>query len=195
MWETTFARNSHAGFGKPFYEPNILPSMVFGLKVLTKSGVAISRKCCFPHGKLPQFRRRLSKRCSYGHETHFGGQNEQSRFGGAGRKSRRRVPRIPLFDKPAFSRFSQNISTAIRGLPSRGHCDAGPNRHWTTLWHPNQYHLDGIYCAESLMMCRSRIANTMIFCNKFACYGSQTKIFGTSKNSRARHFVSTFHRF
>ena len=50
MWETTFARNSHAGFGKPFYEPNILPSMVFGLKVLTKSGVAISRKCCFPHG-------------------------------------------------------------------------------------------------------------------------------------------------
>ena len=45
-----FARNSHAGFGKPFYEPNILISIVFGRKVLTKSGVAISRKCCFPHG-------------------------------------------------------------------------------------------------------------------------------------------------
>ena len=45
-----FARNSHAGFGKPFYEPNMLSSMVFGRKVLTKSGVAISRKSCFPHG-------------------------------------------------------------------------------------------------------------------------------------------------
>ena len=51
MWETTFARNSHARFGKPFYEPNILLSMVYGRKVLTKSGVGISRKCCFPHGR------------------------------------------------------------------------------------------------------------------------------------------------
>ena len=53
MWETTFARNSHARFGKQFYEPNILLSMVYGRKVLTKSGVGISRKCCFPHGLFP----------------------------------------------------------------------------------------------------------------------------------------------
>ena len=28
MWETTFARNSHAGLGRPVYEPSILASMV-----------------------------------------------------------------------------------------------------------------------------------------------------------------------
>ena len=28
MWETTFPRNSHAGLGRPVYEPNILVSMV-----------------------------------------------------------------------------------------------------------------------------------------------------------------------
>jgi hypothetical protein len=28
MWETTFARNSHAGLGRPVYEPNTCVSMV-----------------------------------------------------------------------------------------------------------------------------------------------------------------------
>ncbi len=28
MWETTFPRNSHAGLGRPVYEPNILASML-----------------------------------------------------------------------------------------------------------------------------------------------------------------------
>ena len=57
VWvETTFARNRHAGFGKPFYERNILTSMVFDRKVLTQSGVAISRKCCFPHGSQDAYR-------------------------------------------------------------------------------------------------------------------------------------------
>ncbi len=28
MWETTFARNSHAGLGRPVYEPSILVSIV-----------------------------------------------------------------------------------------------------------------------------------------------------------------------
>ncbi len=28
MWETTFPRNSHAGLGRPFYEPNMLVSML-----------------------------------------------------------------------------------------------------------------------------------------------------------------------
>jgi hypothetical protein len=32
------------------YESNILFSIGYGRKVLTKSGVGISRKCCFPHG-------------------------------------------------------------------------------------------------------------------------------------------------
>ena len=50
MWETTFPRNSHAGLGRPFYELNILTSMKHVRKVPTQSGVAISRKCCFPHG-------------------------------------------------------------------------------------------------------------------------------------------------
>jgi len=50
MWETTFPRNSHAGLGRPFYERNILTSMKPVRKVPTQSGVAISRKCCFPHG-------------------------------------------------------------------------------------------------------------------------------------------------
>jgi hypothetical protein len=50
MWETTFPRNSHAGLGRRFYEPNILTSMKHFRKVPTQSGVAISRKCCFPHG-------------------------------------------------------------------------------------------------------------------------------------------------
>ncbi len=50
MWETAFPRNSHAGLGKPLYEPNILMSMKHLRKVPTQSGVAISRKCCFPHG-------------------------------------------------------------------------------------------------------------------------------------------------
>jgi hypothetical protein len=53
MWETTFPRNSHAGLGKPLYEPDILVSMKHFRKVPTQSGVAISRKCCFPHGFLP----------------------------------------------------------------------------------------------------------------------------------------------
>jgi len=51
MWETTFPRNSHAGLGRPFYEQNILTSMKHFRKVPTQSDVAISRKCCFPHGK------------------------------------------------------------------------------------------------------------------------------------------------
>ena len=41
MWETTFARNSHAGLGRPFYERNILTSMKHFRKVPTQSGVAI----------------------------------------------------------------------------------------------------------------------------------------------------------
>jgi len=53
MWETTFPRNSHAGLGRPFYEQNILTSMKHVRKVPTQSGVAISRKCCFPHGHRP----------------------------------------------------------------------------------------------------------------------------------------------
>ena len=28
MWETTFPRNSHAGLGKPVYEPSTLVSML-----------------------------------------------------------------------------------------------------------------------------------------------------------------------
>jgi len=32
------------------YESNIPFSKGYGRKVLTKSGVGISRKCCFPHG-------------------------------------------------------------------------------------------------------------------------------------------------
>ena len=50
MWETTFARNTQAGFCKENYESNILFSIAYGRKVLTKSGLGISRKCCFPHG-------------------------------------------------------------------------------------------------------------------------------------------------
>ena len=50
MWETTFARNTQAGFCKEVYESNILFSIGYGRKVLTKSGLGISRKCCFPHG-------------------------------------------------------------------------------------------------------------------------------------------------
>jgi hypothetical protein len=50
MWETTFPRNTHAGFCKQMYESNIPFSIGYGRKVLTKSGVGISRKCCFPHG-------------------------------------------------------------------------------------------------------------------------------------------------
>ena len=42
MWETTFARNSHAGLGRPFYERNILTSMKSFRKAPTQSGVAIS---------------------------------------------------------------------------------------------------------------------------------------------------------
>jgi hypothetical protein len=55
MWETTFPRNSHAGLGRPFYERNILTSMKHVRKVPTQSGVAISRKCCFPHGPSLQW--------------------------------------------------------------------------------------------------------------------------------------------
>ncbi len=52
MWETTFARLTHAGLGRPINEDNILPSMHdASLKSLcTQSGVGKSRKCCFPHG-------------------------------------------------------------------------------------------------------------------------------------------------
>ncbi len=28
MWETTFPRNSHAGLGKPFYEPSMLVNIL-----------------------------------------------------------------------------------------------------------------------------------------------------------------------
>jgi len=51
MWETTFPRNSHAGLGRSLYERNILTNMKHVRKVPTQSGVAISRKCCFPHGR------------------------------------------------------------------------------------------------------------------------------------------------
>ena len=51
--ETTFPRNSHAGLGRSFYERYILTSMKQVRKVPTQSGVAISRKCCFPHGSRP----------------------------------------------------------------------------------------------------------------------------------------------
>ena len=50
MWETTFARNTQAGFCKEIYESNILFSIGYGRKVLTKSCLGITRKCCFPHG-------------------------------------------------------------------------------------------------------------------------------------------------
>jgi hypothetical protein len=36
------------------YESNIPSSIGYGRKVLTKSGVGISRKCCFPHGKTSE---------------------------------------------------------------------------------------------------------------------------------------------
>jgi len=58
MWETTFPRNIHAGLGRPFYEQNILTSMKYVRKVPTQSGVAISRKCCFPHGRNAYEKRR-----------------------------------------------------------------------------------------------------------------------------------------
>ena len=50
MWETTLARNSHAGLGKDFTIKDHTKEYVRFVKWLTKSGVAISRKCCFPHG-------------------------------------------------------------------------------------------------------------------------------------------------
>ena len=50
MWETTFARNSHAGLGKDFTNARAYSSVCRFVNLLTQSGVAISRKCCFPHG-------------------------------------------------------------------------------------------------------------------------------------------------
>ena len=50
MWETTSARNSHAGFGTDFTTKDHTSEYVKFVKWLTKSGVAISRRCCFPPG-------------------------------------------------------------------------------------------------------------------------------------------------
>ena len=50
MWETTFPRNTHAGFCKDFTTVSYTKWHVGFVHLLTKSGVGISRKCCFPHG-------------------------------------------------------------------------------------------------------------------------------------------------
>ena len=50
MWETTFPRNSHAGLGRDFTNMFHTREYVSLVKWPTQSGVAISRKCCFPHG-------------------------------------------------------------------------------------------------------------------------------------------------
>ena len=50
MWETTFPRNSHAGLGRDFTKMFHTREYVRFVKWPTQSGVAISRKCCFPHG-------------------------------------------------------------------------------------------------------------------------------------------------
>jgi hypothetical protein len=53
MWETTFPRNTHAGFCKDFTTVSYTRWYVGFVHLLTKSGVGISRKCCFPHGCFP----------------------------------------------------------------------------------------------------------------------------------------------
>ena len=50
MWETTFARNTQAGFCKDFTTLSYTMGYVRFVNLLTKSGLGISRKCCFPHG-------------------------------------------------------------------------------------------------------------------------------------------------
>ncbi len=50
MWETTFLRNTHAGFCKDFTTVSYTKWDVGFVHLLTKSGVGISRKCCFTHG-------------------------------------------------------------------------------------------------------------------------------------------------
>ena len=51
MWETTFARNTQAGFCKDFTTVSYTKGYVRFVNLLTKSGLGISRKCCFPHGR------------------------------------------------------------------------------------------------------------------------------------------------
>ncbi len=50
MWETTFPRSSHAGLGRDFTNMFHTREYVSFVKCPTQSGVATSRKCCFPHG-------------------------------------------------------------------------------------------------------------------------------------------------
>ena len=50
MWETTFARNAQAGFCKDFSTLSYTKEHIRFVNLLTKSGLGISRKCCFPHG-------------------------------------------------------------------------------------------------------------------------------------------------
>ena len=39
MWETTFARNSHVGLGKPINEGNMLPTTVDSLSMVFSNNV------------------------------------------------------------------------------------------------------------------------------------------------------------
>ena len=52
MWETPFARNTQAGFCKDFTTLSYTKEYVRFVNFFTKSGLGISRKCCFPHGRI-----------------------------------------------------------------------------------------------------------------------------------------------
>ncbi len=64
MWERTFPRNSHAGLGRYFTKLFHTHEYVRFVKWLTQSVVAISRKCCFPHGYSHTWKKPRAMRCS-----------------------------------------------------------------------------------------------------------------------------------
>jgi len=70
------------------------------VNLLTQSGVAISRKCCFPHGSDEWHTPALDQVSTTNQHRQLTPVFDKPAF-----SSRRQL--IPVFDKPAFSRFSQ----------------------------------------------------------------------------------------
>ena len=101
MWETTFPRNSHAGLGRDFTKMFHTHEYVRFVKLPTKSGVAISRKCCFPHGLMP--RRTLARTPSSALE------NEWETLG---------VWEIVSGNRPSPKRVGRRIGPCLKGVVS-----------------------------------------------------------------------------